>query len=151
MWNVKGYEKQESHQYQDKDLIGIPFIQTAIAKLKYRVHESCIYTIEQIGSYEAPFDEKTGKEKVRKVNDDLVDPIRYVFNTLIRIGMWKGGEEDGEEENDDGSRVSGDESTEDSQRDLVREVIRIFNGNDNDGFQTDASDFWSEGSGFFGE
>ncbi len=150
VWNVKGYEKQEAHQYQDKDLIGIPFVQTAIAKLKYRVHESCIYTIEQIGSYEAPFDEKTGKEKVKKVNDDLVDPIRYVFNTLIRIGMWKGGKEDGEEEIDDGSRVSGDEVTEDGQRDLVREVIRIFDGDDA-GFQTDASDFWGGGSGFFGE
>ena len=72
-------------------------LQTAIAKLKYFVHETCYNTIEQIGSYEAPFDENLGKEKVKKVNDDLVDPVRYIFNTLIRMGSW-GDTINGEEE-----------------------------------------------------
>ena len=96
VWSIRGL-KEDSHQRQDKDLIGIPMLQTAIAKLKYFVHETCYNTIEQIGSYEAPFDENLGKEKVKKVNDDLVDPVRYIFNTLIRMGSW-GDTINGEEE-----------------------------------------------------
>jgi len=153
VWSIKG-EKQEAHQLQDKDLIGIPFVQTAIAKLKYMVHESCVHTIEQIGSYEAPFDPKTGKEKVKKVNDDLVDPIRYIFNTLIRMGMWKGdtGDDGNSETKDDTNRIQGNETTQESQWDLARKVGEILNGDgggqpeDGDGYGT----FWNSDGGFFG-
>lgn len=90
VFKIRGEENTESNKTQDKDLIGIPLMQTAIAKFKYLVHERCIYTIEQLGSYEAPYDPKTGKEKVKKVNDDLVDPLRYLFNQYIRMNMWEG-------------------------------------------------------------
>jgi hypothetical protein len=124
VFKQRGEDSTESNQTQDKDLIGIPLVQTAIAKLKYRVHESCYYTIEQIGSYEAPFDEKSGKEKVKKVNDDLVDPLRYLFNYYIRMNMWEGEKEDA----NDKTSVQVNEGTKDSSRDLATRVSEIFNG-----------------------
>lgn len=149
VWSIRG-EKEDSHQRQDKDLIGIPFVQTAIAKLKYMVHESCVYTIEQIGSYEAPFDEKAGKEKVKKVHDDLVDPIRYLFNTYIKMGMWEGETERGEIETESNTTgISGDEKQKNSQRNLAREVAKAFYGDDNGFEESDfGSQFWNT-NGFF--
>ena len=149
----RGEESTTSNQTQDKDLIGIPLMQTAIAKFKYLVHEDCIYTREQIGSYEAPFDEKSGKEKVKKVNDDLVDPLRYIFNKYIRMSMWEG-EQNNVEEND-GLSVSKDDRTENKEerrKDTIRKVIEAFSGefpqlgeSDTDGysdfFKSD-EDFW---------
>ncbi len=148
VWSIKG-EKEESHKLQDKDLIGIPFLQTAIAKQKYRVHRSCHYTIEQIGSYEAPFDPKSGKAKVKKVNDELPDCVRYVFNTLIRMAMWEGESSNGE---DDESRVSRNEATQNSGRDLAREVVKILNGEDDTyGYEpSEFTGFWgSDGSDYW--
>lgn len=151
VWSIKG-DKESSHQLQNKDLIGIPFVQTAIANLKYMVHESCVNTIEQIGSYEAPFDEKSGKEKVKKVNDDLVDPIRYLFNTLIRMGMWEGDMDGGEKENDE-TRIREDESGQDPQRNLARRVLEAFYGDEyEEDYQREdtGNGFWSaSGYGFF--
>lgn len=148
VFTTRGDEKTEAHVTQDRDLIGIPLVQTAIAKLKYRVHDECIETIRQIESYEAPFDEKAGKEKVIKVNDDLVDPIRYVFNTLIRMGMWEGDTRDGEKVNDSGT-VETTESREDSQRNLARTLSEVFGqefDNEDDGYAS----FWTTDSSFFG-
>ncbi len=125
VFKQRGEDNTEANQIQDKDLIGIPLVQTAIAKLKYRVHESCTYTIEQIGSYEAPFDENSGKDKVKKVNDDLVDPLRYIFNYYIRMSMWKG---DGEEDVENKQLVRGNEIEENSQWDLARKAAEILNG-----------------------
>jgi hypothetical protein len=153
VWSIKG-EKEESHQIQDKDLIGIPFVQTAIAKLKYMVHESCTYTIEQIGSYEAPFDPKAGKEKVKKVNDDLVDPIRYIFNTLIRMGMWEGDTDDGKpskEKLDDAGSISGNDDSQKSQRGLAEQLVKAFYGEEYGNEASDGyNDFFGDSSGFFG-
>jgi len=101
-----------------------------------------VETISQVESYEAPFDEKTGRDKVVKVNDDLVDPIRYVFNTLIRVSMWEGERADGEE--DEQGRLFGNEATEDSQRDLARNIIEAYTG---EPYEEDS--FWNNNSGFF--
>ena len=153
VWSIKG-DKEESHKLQDKDLIGIPFVQTAIAKRKYRVHESCVHTIEQMGSYEAPFDAKTGKPKVKKIYDELPDCVRYVFNTLIRMGMWEGDTNDGgtiEGRKEDS--VSGNESTKDSQRDVARKLVEAFYGTDDSFGQQDDdgySTFWNTDGSFFG-
>ena len=136
IFKQRGEDNTESNQTQDKDLIGIPLVQTAIAKLKYFVHESCYYTIEQIGSYEAPFDEKSGKEKVKKVNDDLVDPLRYLFNYYIRMGMWEGEK-----------TVQRDESGQDSKRDLAQQVADIFNC----GIESPKTSNSTGYEGFFGE
>ena len=153
VWSIKG-EKEESHQIQDKDLIGIPFVQTAIAKLKYMVHESNVHTIEQIGSYEAPFDPKAGKEKVKKVNDDLVDPIRYIFNTLIRMGMWEGDTDDGkpsEKEHDDAGSISGNDESQKSQRGLAEQLVKAFYGEEYESEDSNGyNDFFGNSSGFFG-
>jgi len=147
----RGEEKMEGHITQSKELIGIPLVQTAIAKLKFMIHESCIETIKQIESYEAPFDEKSGKEKVVKVNDDLVDPIRYAFNTLIRMAMWEGESSDVEERNDE-TRVSGHESSEDRERNLARQVIEVFYGeqaSEEQDIFAGFDFFGNDGDGFF--
>lgn len=124
VFKVRGEESIEANKLQDKDLIGIPLMQTAIAKFKYLVHENCVYTIEQLGSYEAPFDEKSGKEKVVKVNDDLVDPLRYLFNQYIRMSMWEG------EKQNDTISVSKDVGTESDneseERISARDFIKAF-------------------------
>jgi hypothetical protein len=146
VFTVRGDEKTEMIKIQDKDLIGIPLVQTAISKKKYMVHESCIETIRQIESYEAPFDEKAGKEKVVKVNDDLVDPIRYVFNTIIRMGMWEGDTESGEKQKD--GELLGNEATQDSQRNLAREVAEVLNFGYTDE-EDEYSTFWSSDGSFF--
>jgi hypothetical protein len=145
VWSLKG-RREEMHKLQDKELIGIELMQTAISKLKYMVHESCVETISQVESYEAPFDEKTGRDKVVKVNDDLVDPIRYVFNTLIRVSMWEGERADGEE--DEQGRLFGNEATEDSQRDLARNIIEAYTGEPYEE-ASDGDSFWNNNSGFF--
>jgi len=145
VWSLKG-RREEMHKLQDKELIGIELMQTAISKLKYMVHESCVETISQVESYEAPFDEKTGRDKVVKVNDDLVDPIRYVFNTLIRVSMWEGERADGEE--DEQGRLFGNEATEDSQRDLARNIIEAYTGEPYEE-ESDGDSFWNNNSGFF--
>jgi hypothetical protein len=149
VWSLKG-KRETTHKAQDKDLIGIELVQTAIAKLKYRVHESCIETISQIESYEAPFDEKSGKDKVIKVNDDLVDPIRYIFNTLIRIGMWEGDKTDGNEQEIEPRKLSGNEGSEDSQRDLAREFASAIFEEATGQPTTETTDFWGYDDGFFG-
>jgi hypothetical protein len=154
VWSARG-EKEEAHQLVDKGLIGIPLMQTAIAKGKVKIHENCIYTIDQIGSYEAPFDEKTGRDKVKKVYDDLVDPLRYILNTYIRVGMWEGEMPSAEERQaeDDESGIYGDESTERGKWDLERDLAETLYGeqavaDDFDGF----GDFWNTdgNGGFFG-
>ena len=148
VFTTRGDEKTEAHAIQDRDLIGIPLVQTAIAKLKYKVHEDCIETIRQIESYEAPFDEKAGKEKVVKVNDDLVDPIRYVFNTLIRMGMWRGESNDVEKANDAGT-VEAVQSGQDSQRNLARQIAEVF-GEQYEEDENGYADFWGTDGSFFG-
>ena len=159
VWSLRG-EKEDSHKLQDKDLIGIPFVQTAIAKKKYMVHESNIYTIEQMTSYEAPFDPKTGKNKVNKMNDEFPDCVRYLFNTLIRMAMWEGDETDGSNEKEnDTTRVPTDEERERSQRDFYKktadQIIEAFNQEGHEELSNGFGDFggegfWDSSGGFFG-
>lgn len=145
VFKTRGEESTTSNQTQDKDLIGIPLMQTAIAKFKFLIHEKCIYTREQLGSYEAPFDEKSGKEKVKKVNDDLVDPLRYIFNKYIRMSMWEG------EISNDRAQLPKDDRTEtikETPRELIERLITAFGGevegfgeSDNEGY----GDFFGNG------
>lgn len=153
VWSARG-EKEDAHQLVDKGMIGIPLMQTAIAKGKLKIHESCIYTIDQIGSYEAPFDDKTGRDKVKKVYDDLVDPLRYTLNTYIRIGMWEGDFHGGQERTeDDEIGISGDESPETGERNVERDLIQVLYGNEAvDEYDGLTDSFWDGigTGGFFG-
>jgi len=148
VWSLKG-KRDTAHKLQDKDLIGIELLQTAISKLKYMVHESNVETISQIESYEANFDEKTGRDKVVKTNDDMVDPVRYIFNTLIRVGMWEG-VKDGEEENES-IGVQGNDGTQEVKRDLARQFIEAIYGEITGDFPTSdgSSEFFGNDNGGF--
>jgi hypothetical protein len=146
VWKVRGEESTTANQTQDKDLIGLPLMQTAIAKFKFLVHEKCVYSIEQIGSYEAPFDEKSGKDKVKKVNDDLVDPLRYIFNYYIRMNMWEG--ENSNVKHNPLSKEKDDRTQTEEKQFSTRELIQQFAGQ----FPQLEQDELSEGyDSFFGK
>lgn len=150
VFRIRGEENVEAHYTQDRDVIGLPLMQTAIAKFKYLVHDSCIYTIEQIGSYEAPFDDKTGKEKVKKVNDDLVDALRYIFNHYVRMSMWEGVIKDDEISIPEDERTQTETKPKISATDFLREItgqLEDFGGTkdifaDPIFFGGDDPDFW---------
>ena len=91
------------------------------------IHEDCLELRGQIETYEAPFDEKSGREKVRKVGDDLVDPARYLMNTFIRVSMWSFDESEGSDERER-EMVSRDEREENGEWDLARTTARILYG-----------------------
>ena len=150
VFRIRGEENTEAHHTQDRDVIGLPLMQTAIAKFKYLVHESCIYTIEQIGSYEAPFDPKTGKEKVKKVNDDLVDALRYIFNHYVRMSMWEGVKKDDEISIRENETTQTEAKPKISTTDFIKEITGQFSdfGSTEDIFADpiffggDDPDFW---------
>lgn len=127
VWTPRAELKQEALKTNDKDLIGIDLLQTAIAKRKFMIHEDCLELRGQIETYEAPFDEKSGREKVRKVGDDLVDPARYLMNTFIRVSMWSFDESEGSDERER-EMVSRDEREENGEWDLARTTARILYG-----------------------
>lgn len=87
VWSARSNDKSKAIKTEKKDLIGIDLMQTLIGRRKYKIHESNRHTIKQILSYESYVDEKTGETKVFKVNDDLVDPVRYAINTLHKPYM----------------------------------------------------------------
>lgn len=99
VFQAKGKDKTKAVQTENKDTIGIDLLQTAVSKKKYKVHISNRKTIQEIGSYESYLDEKTGKTKVFKINDEMPDCIRYVFNTMFRPQMWLNDNEDRKEDN----------------------------------------------------
>lgn len=89
-WTTKQKEKETSEEITARELRGIPLVQTAFAKLKLMIHENCNDLINQIGSYSYEKDDKTGKDNLPKLHDDLVVTVKYLVNTMgIRPSMWE--------------------------------------------------------------
>lgn len=138
-WNVypannetqtpKNDEKTYSHQLERRELRGIPLVQTAFAKKKIFIHENCPLLIAQVETYSY---EKTkdGTDKLQSLKDDLVDTIKYLFNTVgISSAMWLldeiGGDGDGE---NDKKGISRDERTQNDEWNLEIQINQAFQG-----------------------
>jgi hypothetical protein len=152
-WTTDRKDKEISEQITARELRGIPLVQTAFARLKIMVHESCVLLIKEIGSYSYVQNDKDSTDKLPKLYDDLVVTVKYLVNTLgIRPSMWEN--DDGESENDQ-RKVLGNEEGENSQWNVENALSNIFEKDQTDnGFfgqgQEDDNDFFSDGSdGFF--
>ena len=115
-WATKQSEKEVSEEVTARELRGIPLVQTAISKNKIHVHESCINLIHQIGSYSYIKDDKSGKDKLPTLHDDLVVTVKYLVNTMgIRPSMWES-----EETVDEQKEVPGNERTQNGEWNMER-------------------------------
>ena len=122
-WRIKGSERENSEEVKARELIGIPLVQTAIAKNKIHIHESCINLINQIGSYSYVKDDKSGKDKLPKLHDDLVVTVKYLVNTMgIRPSMWES-----EETVDEQKSLQSNERTKNGEWDMGRIFIEAQN------------------------
>jgi len=122
-WTTKQSEKEVSEEVTARELRGIPLVQTAVAKNKIHIHESCINTIHQIGSYSYVKDDKGGKEKLPKLHDDLVVTVKYLVNTMgIRPSMWES-----EETVDEQKTLQPNERTKNSEWNMERLFIEAQN------------------------
>ena len=118
-WRVKGKERENSEEITARELVGIPLVQTAIAKNKIHIHESCTELINQIGSYAYIKDDKSGKDKLPVLHDDLVVTVKYLVNTMgIRPSMWES-----EETVDEKGTIRANESTKNGEWNMDRIII----------------------------
>lgn len=143
-WTTRRQEKEVSEEITSRELRGIPLVQTAFAKNKIMIHEDCIELIKQIESYTY---EKTkdGTDKLQDLDDDLVVTVKYLMNTSgIVPSMWVN--EEGGGLNDE-TRVQENESGEDGEWDMEREIAQSFGGQFND--EDDQYDFFQTENNFF--
>lgn len=111
---VRNKEKTTANLNQQKDIMGVDLLKYGFDIKKILIHPSCTNLIDQIESNEFDYNEDTGKFKIKKINDDVLDVLRYIVNTVIGgTHYWinEGGEEDGEEVNALQS-ILGNEGTE---------------------------------------
>ena len=122
-WRVKGSERESSEEIVARELVGIPLVQTAFAKNKIHIHERCINLIHQIGSYSYVKDDKSGKDKLPTLHDDLVVTVKYLVNTMgIRPSMWES-----EETVDEQKEIPGNERTQNGEWDMGRILLESQN------------------------
>jgi len=141
-WTTKRKDKEISEEITGRELRGIPLVQTAFAKLKIMIHESCRILINQIGSYSFVKNEKDPKDKLPKLNDDLVVTVKYAVNTLgIRSSMW---ENENEENDNDQSGIQRDEGEENQEWNLGSIFEGLFQAP-----EYEEEDFFSNGSADF--
>ena len=122
-WSTKQKEKEISEEITARELRGIPLVQTAIAKNKIHVHESLINLIHQIGSYSFVKDDKSGKDKLPTLHDDLVVTVKYLVNTMgIRPSMWES-----EETVDETGEIQPNERKKNGEWDMERILLEAQN------------------------
>ena len=122
-WRVKGKERESSEEITARELVGIPLVQTAFAKNKIHVHESCINLINQIGSYSFVKDDKGSKDKLPVLHDDLVVTVKYLVNTMgIRPSMWES-----EETVDETNEIRSNEIEKNGEWDMERIILEAQN------------------------
>jgi len=135
-------DKEISEEITSRELRGLPLAQTGFAKKKIMVHESLTNLIQQVGSYAYVKDEKSGKDKLPKLNDDLVVLVKYAVNTLgIRPSMWE--DEEIEDERKELSR-NGKEKSE--KRNVERILASVFGGRDEPNFYEQQEEYFSNGN-----
>lgn len=123
-WSTDRKDKEISEEITARELRGIPLVQTAFAKLKIFIHESCTQTISQIGSYSYVKNDKDPSDKLPKLNDDLVVTIKYMVNTVgIRPSMWS---EDSEEVENESEGILGNESKKNEEWDVESALANVF-------------------------
>ena len=76
-------DKARGNLVPQKDVMGIDLVKYGFDIQKILIHESCINLIAQIESNEFEYNENTGKLAIKKINDDLLDPLRYIVNTVL--------------------------------------------------------------------
>jgi hypothetical protein len=76
-------DKMRGNLNPQKDILGIDLVKYGFDIQKIMIHDSCINTIAQIESNEFEYNENTGKLAIKKINDDLLDPLRYIVNTVF--------------------------------------------------------------------
>jgi PBSX family phage terminase large subunit len=60
---------------------GIGLVQSLISDDRFRIHKRCVVTLKEISSYSwDPRAQQYGEDKPLKVDDHLMDPIRYICN-----------------------------------------------------------------------
>ena len=76
-------DKSRGNLVPQKDVMGIDLVKYGFDIQKILIHDSCINLIAQIESNEFEYNENTGKLAIKKINDDLLDPLRYIVNTVL--------------------------------------------------------------------
>lgn len=135
-------DKEVSEEITGRELRGLPLAQTGFAKKKIMVHESLSNLIQQIGSYAYVKDDKSGKDKLPTLNDDLVVLVKYAVNTLgIRPSMWEEEEIDNERK-----KLSRNGEEKSKERNVERIFANIFGGGDEPNFYEEQEKFFSNGN-----
>ncbi|MBN2221403.1 MAG: hypothetical protein JW708_04290, partial [Vallitaleaceae bacterium] len=96
---ARSKEKSHANLNQQRDLMGIDLLKYGFDIQKIMIHPDCVNLINQIESNEFEFNEDTGKIKIKKINDDVLDVLRYIANTALggtQYWINEGGELDGE-------------------------------------------------------
>ena len=144
---VRNKEKTQANLNQQKDIMGIDLLKYGFDIKKILIHPDCVNLINQIESNEFEYNEDTGKIKIKKINDDVLDVLRYVVNTALggtQYWLNEGGEEDGEEVNALQS-ILGNGGTKKEEWNLDRTLAKAqselnqFGGDAIFGFGTDRS------------
>ena len=134
--NHKPEEVSESDRTNDKKIVGINLVREGFRLKGIMIRKRCVNLIKEIQGYS--FDDKKlelGIETPLKINDDLVDPLRYIVNSEIGyVAKWERGVEIDVEEGQ--KRVLEQTVREEDQRQqqgkLVEQILREFkkgNGN----------------------
>lgn len=148
-WTTDRADKEISEEITARELRGIPLVQTAFAKNKIHIHENCTNLIHQIGSYAYVKDDKSGKDKLPVLNDDLVVTVKYAVNTLgIRPLMWEN--VNGEIENNGRIEISRNGKEKSEERNLDRIIAEVLGGRAEPDWFEEQEDFFSNnGNNFF--
>ncbi len=96
---TRSKDKKYSNLNQPKDLLGIDLLKYGFDIKKIMVNADCVNLINQIESNEFEYNENTGNIKIKKINDDVIDVLRYIVNTALggtQYWINEGGEENGE-------------------------------------------------------
>ena len=118
---VRRKNKKYGNENQQKSVLGVELLKYGFDIKKIMVNSLCINLINQIESNEFEYNEVTGNLKIRKINDDVLDVLRYIVNTVLGgTQYWvddKGGELNGENALQE---ILGNEGTQDEKWDLDR-------------------------------
>lgn len=119
---TRSKDKKYANLNQQKDVMGIDLLNYGFSLKKIYIHPNCVNLINQIESAEFDYNEDTGKVKIKKINDDVVDVLRYIMNTMIGgTQYWtNGGETNGEETEDVIKGILGNERTQGEEWNMDR-------------------------------
>jgi len=149
-WSTDRKDKEISEEITARELRGIPLAQTAFAKNKIHVHESCTNLIHQIGSYAYIKDDKSGKDKLPKLNDDLVVLVKYAVNTLgIRPSMWSNEDEEIENGKKNVETSLSRNGNEESKEQYMERLIATVFGQPTRNFYEEQESIFSNGNDDF--